>query len=61
MDTSSEIFSSCNLVQSSNEVAKKLPLDTSFLVWGGLFPPPIGTEKVLALSVLFSLKGLEDH
>jgi hypothetical protein len=33
------------------------PLDTSFLIWGGLFPPPIGIENVLTTS----LKTLDDH
>jgi uncharacterized protein (UPF0303 family) len=37
------------------------PLDISFLVHGGLFPPPIGTEATMALLVIFSLKSLEDH
>jgi hypothetical protein len=37
------------------------PLDISFLVQGGIFPPPIGTEKVIIPWVLSSQKRLEDH
>jgi hypothetical protein len=61
MDTPSKYFSSGNLVQNSGEVAKELHPNTSFSVWGGLFPPPTGIERVLAPLVLFSLKGLEDR
>jgi hypothetical protein len=62
MDIPSKCFSNGNLAQGSIEASKehRLP-DTSFLVWGGLFPPSTGIEKVLVPLVLSSLKSLEDH
>jgi uncharacterized protein (UPF0303 family) len=62
MDTPSNYFFGGNLVQNSSEVAEEHRLPhTSFLVWGGLFHPPTKTKRVLALSILSSLKDLENH
>jgi len=35
--------------------------DTSFSIWGGLFPPPTITEKYNGPFIVSSLKLLEDH
>jgi hypothetical protein len=46
MDISTKYFSHGNLAQSLVETSKKRCfLDTSFLVWGGFFPPPSGTRR----------------
>lgn len=37
------------------------PLDTSFLVWGGFFPPPTRIEMAMAPLTTTSLKSLEEH
>jgi hypothetical protein len=62
MDTPPNYFSGGNLVLNSNEVAKERhPPHISFLVWGGVFHPPTKTKRVLAPSILSSLKELENH
>jgi hypothetical protein len=62
MDISSNYFFGGNLVQNSSEVAEEHhPPHTSFLVWGGLFHPPTKTKRVLAPSVLSSLKDFKNH
>ncbi len=46
LDTPLEYFFDGNITQSPSEAAKDhAPLNTSFLVWGGLFPPPTETKN----------------
>ncbi len=56
------MFFSGNLAQSSGKATKDYHCpDTSFLVRGGVFPPPTRIKRALAPLIVFSLKSLEDH
>jgi hypothetical protein len=47
LDTPLEYFFGGTIAHNLGEVAKnRCPLDTSFSIQGGLFPPPFGTENV---------------
>lgn len=62
MDIPSKYFSSGNIAQSSGKGVEECCLpDISFLIRGGFFPPLIKIKRVLVLSILFSLKSLEEY
>jgi hypothetical protein len=59
LDTPSKYFFGGNIAYSAGEVVKdRCLLDTSFLVWDGLFPPTTETKNVTAPSVLSSQRTL---
>jgi len=62
LDIPLDYFSNGIQLHYSREAVKNhCPLYISFLVWGGLFFPPMKTERAMALSIISSLKSLEDY
>jgi hypothetical protein len=60
LDTPLEYFFDGNIAQSPSKVAKDhAPPNTSYLVWGGLFPPPTRTKNVIVHLIMLSLKTLD--
>jgi hypothetical protein len=54
LNTPFEYFSNGIILHSLGKAMEDChPLDTSFSIWGGLFPPPMGTENTMAPLLCF--------